>query len=253
MGRMGKKTDRQINTEGQGIVTYTTAQNPDNNPITGTHYSPIIHKKPGFWQVQGLWYIFPPSKLAGAGLHLQLWRVQLQCPLIWPHCLFPLPNLHIPQLLCIPAMPRKTKGMVLFLKGLVSTWVLERSWVGYFCSWALHGNHPQVWGFWYFKNTLSAGILQPAGGSLSSLRGVLAPSLLPGPLEGAEILGSQIKAKGSVWIGRKERAVFHTGWKTLLWGTGYSVASSQSLNFFTIKPLSPVMLILLSGQAGVSP
>lgn len=104
-------------------------------------------------------------------------------------------------------MSRKTKGIILCLKGLVAMWALERSWVDYFYSRALHGNHPQVWGFWYFKNPLSAGISQPVGGSLG---GVLAPSLLPGTLEGAEILGSQIKAKGSIWIGRKEKAVFCT-------------------------------------------
>lgn len=40
-----------------------------------------------------------------------------------------------------------------------------------------------------------------------SLGGILAPSLLCGTLEGAEIPGPQIKAKGSTWLGRKEKRV----------------------------------------------
>lgn len=80
-------------------------------------------------------------------------------------------------------------------------WVLERSWVGYSCSQSLHGNHPQVGSFWYFKNPLSAGILQPAGGSLCRSPGSLTATWT---LEGAKILGSQIKAKRSIWLGRKE-------------------------------------------------
>lgn len=40
-----------------------------------------------------------------------------------------------------------------------------------------------------------------------SLGGILAPSLLCGTLEGAAIPGSQIKAKGSIWLGRKEKRV----------------------------------------------
>lgn len=145
----------------------------------------------------------------------QLW-VQLQCPLRWPHCLFSLPNLYTLHLLYIPAMSGKTKGMVLFLKGLEQMWVLERSWVGYSCSQSLHGNHPQVGSFWYFKNPLSAGILQPAGGSLCRSPGSLTATWT---LEGAKILGSQIKAKGSIWLGRKEKMFCAVAGK-LLWVRG---------------------------------
>lgn len=95
-------------------------------------------------------------------------------------------------------------------------WVLERSWVSYSCSQSLHGNHPQVGSFWYFKNPLSAGTLQPAGGSLCRSPGSLTATWT---LEGAKILGSQIKAKGSIWLRRKEKLFCVVAGK-LLWVRG---------------------------------
>lgn len=150
----------------------------------------------------------------GEGSQLEAWQVQdwnaglwvqRPCSLIWLHCPFSLSNLCTSYVLFIPETSRKTKGIILFSERLIQMWVLVGSGVSYSCSRSLHGDHLQVWGFWYFKNPVSAGILQPAGGLLCR---VLAPSLLPRTLEGAEILGPQIKAKSSIQLGRKEKAVF---------------------------------------------
>lgn len=90
--------------------------------------------------------------------------------------------------------------------------------------------------------------------SLQAARSVgsWALSLLPGMLEGASILGSQIRAKGSIWLGRKEKPVLClVAGKRSSEPVGHA-AGSQSLNFFTSKLLSVVITKGLPSQM-VSP
>lgn len=87
--------------------------------------------------------------------------------------------------------------------------------------------------------------MQPAGGSLCR---VLAPSLLPGTLKGADILASQIRAKGSIWLGRKGKPVFCLWLEDAPLSQWTSAAGSLSLNFLTIKLLSVVIMEGLPSQ-----
>lgn len=105
---------------------------------------------------------------------------------------------------CMPAMSSNTRSF-LSLRAWHRCEFGEGQGLGYICSQSLHGNHPQVWSFWNFKNPLSAGIVQPAG---SLCCRIPAPSLLPGTLEGAQLLCPQIKAKLSTQLHRNQKMAF---------------------------------------------
>lgn len=99
------------------------------------------------------------------------------------------------------------------------------------------------------QNLFSSGT-QPAG---SLLHRVLAPSPQPATLEVSEILKPQIKAMGSILLGRREKIAFCIvagGRNSLLGASGRRAAGSWSWSFFIATQLTALIPGLLYSQKG---
>ena len=186
--------------------------------LSGTYYEPILQVKIlRCWQVQGLWKAFPPRHLAGVGLE----STSLS-PAPVPSEMAPL-SLFLCQaytyliffvfLQCLG----QQKGWLCTSKG----WDRCEFWRGHgLATLALCLCMEITHRCGAFDTSKILSPLEFCSLQAARSAGALAPSLPPGTLEGAEILGSQIKAKGSIWLWRKEGTVWRCGWKTLLWVSG---------------------------------
>lgn len=108
----------QVNTQVGITFAHTTAQNPGNRSVRNLLLTYFTNKELRFWQVQDFDTFSHLVSQQVRDWNARLW-VRLQCPLIWPHCPFSLPNLYTPHLLCLPATSRKTKGIALSSKGCI--------------------------------------------------------------------------------------------------------------------------------------
>lgn len=89
--------------------------------------------------------------------------------------------------------------------------------------------------------------------SCRRLGGALGPSLLSGTLEGADLLRSQIRAKGSRWLRRKEKTVLRAVAGKVCSGPVAQCCWFLSLNLFTATLLRVDIPMQPPSQVGVLP